>query len=76
MFLIGEDEMRCNLRDWVVFFAGAQFFHTVSHIMLPYFMTLPVDMKVVVLTANMNFWAIGINAIIMVLLLWWAKKLN
>ncbi len=68
--------MRCNLRDWVIFFAGAQFFHMLGHIMMPYFMTFPIDMKVMVLTTGMNMYAIVINGVIMILLLWWAARLN
>lgn len=66
----------CGLRDFVVFLAGAEFFHTLSHVLLPYFMTLPVDMKVTALTAEMNMWAIFINGIITLLLLWWAHRLG
>lgn len=66
----------CSLRDAVIFFAGAEFFHTISHVLLPFFITLPIDMKVIQFTENLNVWAISINAIITVLLLLWAHKLN
>lgn len=65
-----------KLRDVVIFFAGAEFFHTISHIILPYFITLPIDMKFIVFTSTINIWAVVINAIITIALLWWASRLN
>lgn len=65
-----------SLRDFVIFLAGAEFFHTLSHFLLFYFLKLPMDMKVVVLTPSLNIWAIVINGIITILLLWWAHKLK
>ena len=64
-----------SLRDVVVFFAGAVFFHTISHIMLPNFIALPWDMNFMILTKTMNYWIIGVSAVITLLLLWWASKL-
>ncbi len=66
----------CKLRDVVIFFAGAEFFHTISHIFLPYFITMPLDMRFMILTTKLNFWVIGINAIITIALLWWAYNLR
>lgn len=65
-----------KLRDFVLFFAGAEFFHTLSHIILPYFITLPLDMRFMMFTSKLNIWAIIINTIITILLLWWASRLN
>lgn len=65
-----------SFRDLIVFLAGAEFFHTLSHIILPFFITLPMDLKFIVLTNNMNMFAIIINAIITLLLLWWSYKLK
>ncbi|KTD70030.1 MULTISPECIES: hypothetical protein [Legionella] len=65
-----------KLRDVVIFFAGAEFFHTLSHIILPYFITLPLDMGFMMFTSKLNICAIIINAIITILLLWWASRLN
>lgn len=70
------EEHMLKLRDVVIFFAGAEFFHTLSHIMLPYFITLPVDMGFMMFTPKLNIWAIIINAIITILLLGWASRLN
>ncbi len=66
----------CSLRDVVIFFAGAEFFHTISHILLPYFITLPIDMKFMQFTPTFNYWAIAINAVITIALLLWAYKLK
>lgn len=66
----------CSLRDVVIFFAGAEFFHTISHILLPYFITLPIDMKFMQFSVTFNYWAIAINAVITIALLWWAHKLK
>lgn len=65
-----------KLRDVVIFFAGAEFFHTISHIILPYFIRLPIDMKFMVLTSTINVWAVIINVIITIILLWWAYRLR
>lgn len=64
-----------KLRDVIVFLAGAEFFHTISHIILPYFITLPIHTSVIEVTHTVNYVAIFINAIITLLLLWWATKL-
>lgn len=65
-----------KLRDVVIFAAGAEFFHTLSHIILPYFITLPIDMKFIEFTPTINVWAIAINAVITIALLWWASRLK
>jgi hypothetical protein len=66
----------CSLRDVVIFFAGAEFFHTISHIILPYFVTLPLDMKFMVFTPSWNVFAIVVNAVITIALLWWACRIK
>lgn len=65
-----------KLRDVVIFFAGAEFFHTISHLILPYFISLPIDMKFMVLTSAINIKVVFINAIITIALLWWAYRLT
>jgi len=65
-----------KLRDIVIFLAGAQFFHTISHIILPYFLSLPLDMKVITLTPSLNSWVIVVNALITILLIFWAYRLK
>jgi hypothetical protein len=37
---------------------------------------MPIDMGFMQLTTELNYWAIGINAIITILLLWWACRLK
>lgn len=64
-----------KLRDVVVFLAGAEFFHAISHIILPYFIALPIHTNIIEVTSTVNYVAIFINAIITLLLLWWASKL-
>lgn len=65
-----------SLKNILIFLAGAEFFHTLSHILLPFFVELPVETKVIHLTFTLNVWAIIINAIITLVLLWWAKKVK
>lgn len=65
-----------SLKNLLIFFAGAEFFHTLSHILLPFFVKLPLETKVITLTSRLNFWAIIINAIITLALLWWASKVK
>jgi len=68
--------MSIKLRDFVIFLAGAAFLHTIGHLVMPHFMALPMDMKVFVLTANMNMWIIIVSALLTIFLLWWAKRLD
>lgn len=65
-----------KLREVVIFVAGAEFFHTLSHVILPYFVSLPINMKFMILTPTINVWAIIINTVITVALLWWASRLR
>lgn len=65
-----------KLRDVIIFFAGAEFFHTFSHIILPFFITLPIHTTIIEVTNTINYVAIVINGIITLLLLWWATKLS
>lgn len=66
----------CTLRDVVIFIAGAEFFHTLSHIALPFFIAFPLDLGFMQFTSTTNYWAIAINAVITIGLLWWACKLK
>lgn len=65
-----------KLRDVVIFLAGAAFLHTLSHIVFPFFVPLPLDLKFMVWTPAYNVWTIVISAIVTVALLWWAAKLK
>lgn len=73
---IKEEINMLKLREVVIFIAGAQFFHTLSHIILPYFITLPLDLKFITFTSSLNIGAILINAAITVALLWWANRIQ
>lgn len=64
-----------SFRDFIIFLAGAEFFHTLSHIIMIFFVNLPLNIKFMTLTPTINLWAIVINAIITIALLWWATKL-
>lgn len=68
--------MRIKLRDVVVFIAGAEFMHTIAHIVLYYRAIFPINMGYMMLTEQLNTGAIMINALITILLLWWARKLS
>lgn len=65
-----------KLRDIAFFLSGAVFFHTLSHIMLPYFFTMPLDVDFMTLTSQLNTIIIMISAILTVALLWWAIRLK
>lgn len=65
-----------SFRDLIIFLAGAEFFHTITHIMLAFWVKLPFDFKFLVLTEKLNLFAIIANAIITILLLWWGYKLG
>lgn len=65
-----------SLKNVLIFFAGAEFFHTLSHILLPFFVQLPMETRVVQVTPTLNMWAIIINAIMTLVLLWLAKKVK
>lgn len=65
---------RFKLRDILIFLAGAEFFHTLSHVVLLLLITFPWQTKWVLVTRSLNQWAIIINAIITVVLLVWASK--
>lgn len=63
-------------RDIVIFFAGAEFFHTLSHIILQLSVHFPWQTKYMLITGALNNWAIMLNALATVLLLVWASKMK
>lgn len=65
-----------SLKNVLIFCAGASFFHTLSHILLPFIVNLPFDAKVIQITPNLNMWIIIINTIVTLALLWWAAKVK
>lgn len=65
-----------SLRDVILFLAGAEFFHTIFHFILPYIVELPLQLNFVELTPNLNYAMILVNALITALLLFWAYRLK
>jgi hypothetical protein len=65
----------CTLREAIIFVAGAEFFHTLSHVFINFYVTLPIMTKFFELTTSMNHMAILVNGVITVLLIIWAMKL-
>ncbi len=59
-------------REWLLFFAGAQAFHTISHIFLYFTNILPITIFSISFTEQLNLLAIIINAATTVALLWFA----
>jgi hypothetical protein len=68
------DWKNCSTRDILIFLAGAELFHTLSHIILPYFVQLPLMTSVMEVTVSVNRWAVVINAVLTVVLLMAAKR--
>lgn len=72
----------CSLRDVVIFLAGAAFFHTLSHVMLPMFVQfpmvvhLPMVVGMITLSSMANIGIIVGSALLTVALLWWACRLG
>jgi hypothetical protein len=46
------------LKNLLIFLAGAMFFHGFSHMIIPYLIRLPLATSWIVLTDQINFWAI------------------
>lgn len=65
-----------KLRDVLIFIAGAVFFHGLSHIILPYYISLPWDVGSMVITSGINTTIIIVSFVVALLLLWGAKKLS
>jgi hypothetical protein len=65
-----------NLRDIVIFLAGAEFFHTLSHIVLAYLVSFPWQTKYVIVTKSLNNNAVIFNGLVTIALLWWAVSLR
>lgn len=63
-------------KNFWIFLAGAQFFHTLSVVMIPFAIQLPIEMDGVTLTSTIINWAIAINLLITVGLLWLASRVK
>jgi hypothetical protein len=64
-----------STKDFIIFFAGAQAFHTFGHIMISIFCTLPMQCFIT-MTSQLNMWLMIINALVTLILLWWASQLK
>lgn len=65
-----------SVRDIVIFFAGVEFWHTFTHIVFAFFVSLPLDMNFIVMTPKMNMWGIIVNATITIILIYLALRLS
>ncbi len=64
------------IRDLMIFLAGASFFHGISHIVIEYMGMLPLHTKYVVLTHELNLYAIVGSFVLMLIFMMIAKKLK
>jgi hypothetical protein len=74
--MVDKGVVRMSKRDIVIFLAGAEFFHTIFRIVMPHVINFPIVLPFVVVTETMNNYAIGVNAVITILLLWYARRLK
>jgi hypothetical protein len=64
-----------STREIIIFCAGAQAFHTISHLLMGQLCTFPINcFESFSFTKQLNVYAVIINAIITVLLIWWANN--
>lgn len=63
-----------SLKNLWIFLAGAAFFHTLSHILLPYYVQLPWQVNGMTITESFNNWVIGGSAVLTVVLLWLGSR--
>lgn len=68
--------MCCSKKNVLIFLAGAEAFHTLTHIYLYMSGMLPLQFSWVTLTSQLNVWMIVVNALITFGLLWWARCLS
>ncbi len=62
-------------KEIIIFLAGAEASHTISHIFINYLGILPLHFLWINWTQQLNVFAIIANAVITALLLWWASRL-
>jgi hypothetical protein len=74
----GMSAKRRRGRDAFVFLAGAEAFHTLSHVWLGLSGMLPMEIQFpsITLTPGLNLFAIVVNVLITAGLLYWAKRLT
>ena len=66
----------CSKRDTIFFLAGAEAFHTLSHVIIAFTGTLPIKVFSIIWTQQLNFLGIVINGLVTCGLLWWASRLK
>ena len=68
----------CTKKEVIIFFAGAEAFHTFGHLMLEISGLLPLHPSWLpfALTPQLNAFAIAVNALITIGLLYWASKVR
>ncbi len=64
-----------SLREIIIFCAGAQAFHTFTHLAFMFSGTLPMKVWGINFTPFFNLIAVIINALSTVALIWWASTL-
>lgn len=64
------------LRDIVIFLAGFEALHTLLHLLLPYFVTLPLEVGHTAVTPTFNFWGFLINGAITIGLILLASRMK
>jgi hypothetical protein len=74
----GRSAARILARDALVFFAGAEAFHTLTHVWLGLNGMLPMEISFppMTITSGLNLFAIVVNVLITVGLLYGAKRLT
>jgi hypothetical protein len=65
-----------QLRDICFFVAGAAFFHMISHILLPFYISLPYEFGCITITYGLNNTIIVLSAIVTAVLLYAGVKLK
>jgi hypothetical protein len=63
-------------REIIIFFAGFEAFHTLSHLALAVSGQLPMRLFGFNVSAELNVWAIVVNAAITAVLVAWASKVR
>lgn len=63
-------------KEIIIFLAGAEAFHTLSHIAINLSGALPIHWFFITWDQQLNITAIIINAVVTLLLLWWSSKLK
>lgn len=66
----------CSKRDVIIFFAGVEAFHTLSHLLISFTDTLPIKVFSITWTQQLNVLGIVINGIITLGLFYWASRLK